>query len=230
MTTRIRRVVTAIDADGKTFSEVHSEVQAGERWFPLDPVSLVDAGPDAKAWQDQYGATQSEEIGTLTAERDQLKSELDTANSTIETLQPQVDTIPGLQSEFARLTSELSTATTSLTEAESARDAALSQVETLQPLADSVPGLQAEIERLTALIPPPLPERSIYPRELLGRLTRAEVIAALRSDDDDVIFAVANLQTTVSPVLLDADGTRLLIGSLVVAGIITSERMAEVLS
>jgi hypothetical protein len=90
--------------------------------------------------------------------------------------------------------------------------------------------LQAEIDRLTALIPAPLPERSIYPRELLGRLTRSEVIAALRSDDEDVIFAVANLQTTVSPVLLDAEETRMLIGSLVMAGILTPERMAEVLA
>lgn len=90
--------------------------------------------------------------------------------------------------------------------------------------------LQAEIDRLTALIPPPLPERSIYPRELLGRLTMAEVVAAIRSDDDSVIFAVANLQTTVSPVLLDSEETRMLIGSLVMAGILTPERMAEVLA
>jgi hypothetical protein len=74
------------------------------------------------------------------------------------------------------------------------------------------------------------PERSIYPRELLGRLTQAEVVAAIRSDDDAVIFAVANLQTTVSPVLLDAPETQLLIGSLVQAGILTPERMAEVLA
>lgn len=100
------------------------------------------------------------------------------------------------------------------------RDAAIDAQETLQ----------AEIDRLTALIPPPLPERSIYPRELLGRLTMAEVVAAIRSDDDAVIFAVANLQTTVSPVLLDSDETRMLIGSLVMAGILTPERMNEVLS
>lgn len=90
--------------------------------------------------------------------------------------------------------------------------------------------LEAEVARLTALIPPPLPPRSIYPRELLGRLTMAEVVAAIRSDDDAVIFAVANLQTTVSPVLLDSDETRMLIGSLVMAGILTPERMAEVLA
>jgi hypothetical protein len=100
------------------------------------------------------------------------------------------------------------------------RDAAIAA---LQPL-------QTEIDRLTALIPAPLPERSIYPRELLGRLTMAEVVAAIRSDDDAVIFAVANLQTTVSPVLLDSEETRMLIGSLVMAGILTPERMAEVLA
>jgi len=111
-------------------------------------------------------------------------------------------------------------------------------------IADTVPGLQeqvatlsvekaalqAEVERLTALVPPPLPERSIYPRELLGRLTKAEIVDAIRTDDEDVIFAVANLQTTVSPVLLDSDEVRMMIGSLVVAGILTPERMQEVLA
>ncbi len=100
------------------------------------------------------------------------------------------------------------------------RDAAIAQLALLQ----------AEIDRLNALIPPPLPERSIYPRELLGRLTMAEVVAAIRSDDDAVIYAVANLQTTVSPVLLDSEETQMLIGSLVMAGILTAERMAEVLA
>jgi hypothetical protein len=106
----------------------------------------------------------------------------------------------------------------------SERDTAVAALETQRAT------MQAEIDRLTALIPPPLPERSIYPRELLGRLTMAEVVAAIRSDDDAVIFAVANLQTTVSPVLLDAPETQMLIGSLVQAGILTPERMAEVLA
>lgn len=94
----------------------------------------------------------------------------------------------------------------------------------------SVQPLQAEIARLTALIPPPLPPRTLYPRELLGRLTFAEVVAAIKTDDDAAIYAVANLQTTVAPVNLDSDETRTLIGALVVAKIITAERLAEILS
>lgn len=90
--------------------------------------------------------------------------------------------------------------------------------------------MQAEIDRLTALIPPPLPARSIYPRELLGRFTFAEVVAAIRTDDDAAIYAVANLQTTVAPISLDSEETRTLIGALVVAGIITTERLAEILA
>jgi hypothetical protein len=86
--------------------------------------------------------------------------------------------------------------------------------------------MQAEVQRLWNAGG----VRSIYPRELLGRLTMAEVVAAIRSDDDAVIFAVANLQTTVSPVLLDSPETAMLIGSLVQAGILTPERMAEVLA
>lgn len=95
---------------------------------------------------------------------------------------------------------------------------------------ESVQPLQAEIDRLTALIPPPLPARSIYPRELLARFTFAEVVAAIRTDDDAAIYAVANLQTTVSPVSLDSEETRTLIGALVVAKIITPERLAEILA
>jgi hypothetical protein len=110
------------------------------------------------------------------------------------------------------------------------RDSLQTQVDAIPAMSQQIAELQAEIERLTALIPPELPARSIYPRELLGRLTRAEVIAALRSDDDDVIFAVANLQTTVSPVLMDSEETQMLIGSLVQAGILTPERMSEVLA
>lgn len=95
---------------------------------------------------------------------------------------------------------------------------------------ESVRPLQAEIDRLTALIPPPLPPRTLYPRELLARFTFAEVVAAIKTDDDAAIYAVANLQTTVAPVNLDSDETRTLIGSLVVAKIITPERLAEILS
>lgn len=97
-------------------------------------------------------------------------------------------------------------------------------------LASQVVAMQAEIDRLTALIPPPLPPRSIYPRELLGRFTFAEVVAAIRTDDEAAIYAVANLQTTVAPINLDSDETRTLIGALVVAKIITPERLAEILS
>lgn len=97
-------------------------------------------------------------------------------------------------------------------------------------LASQVVAMQTEIDRLTALIPPPLPPRSIYPRELLGRLTFAEVVAAIRTDDDAAIYAVANLQTVVSPVDLDSEETHTLIGALVRAGIITPERMSEILA
>lgn len=97
-------------------------------------------------------------------------------------------------------------------------------------LATQIATMQAEIDRLTALIPPPLPPRTLYPRELIGRFTFAEVVAAIRTEDDAAIYAVANLQTTVAPINLDSEETRTLIGALVVAGIITTERLAEILS
>lgn len=97
-------------------------------------------------------------------------------------------------------------------------------------LATQVATMQDEIDRLTALIPPPLPPRTLYPRELLGRFTFAEVVAAIRTDDDAAIYAVANLQTTVAPINLDSQETRTLIGALVAAGIFTTERLAEILA
>lgn len=106
----------------------------------------------------------------------------------------------------------------------------LSLIAERDALAEQVATLTAEVERLTSLVPPPMPPRSIYPRELLGRLTFTEVVAAIRTDDDDAIYAVANLQTTVSPIDLDSDETRTLIGALVVAGILTPQRLVEILS
>jgi hypothetical protein len=107
------------------------------------------------------------------------------------------------------------------------RDAALLQIVDLQ---SQITSLTAEVERLTALVPPPIGPRQVYPRELLARLTFAEVVAAIRTDDDAAIYAVANLQTTVSPVDLDSEETRTLIGALVVAGVLTPERLAEILA
>lgn len=124
-----------------------------------------------------------------------------------------------------------------LTAAETELDAAMSQVTGLQSQVNTIAGLNqqiatltAEIDRLTAMIPPPIGPRQIYPRELLGRLTFAEVVAAIRTDNDAAIYAVANLQTTVSPVDLDSEETRTLIGALVVAGILTPDRLAEILA
>lgn len=104
------------------------------------------------------------------------------------------------------------------------RDIAVAALETQRAT------MQAEIDRLTALVPPPIGPRQIYPRQLLGRLTFAEVVAAIRTENDAAIYAVANLQTTVSPVDLDSEETRTLIGALVVAGILTPERLAEILA
>jgi len=139
--------------------------------------------------------------------------------------------------EIVALTAGRDALQTSLREMTAGRDAQKAIAETVSDLQEQLAtltaeksALQAEVDRLTALVPPVLPERSIYPRELLGRLTKAEIVAAIRTDNEDVIFAVANLQTTVSPVLLDSEEVRMMIGSLVVAGILTPERMAEVLA
>jgi hypothetical protein len=111
-----------------------------------------------------------------------------------------------------------------------AKEFSLGLIAERDALATQVAELTAEVDRITALIPPPLPARSIYPRELLARLKFTEVVAAIRTDDDAAIYAVANLQTTVSPIDLDSEETRMLIGALVLAKIISPERLAEILS
>ena len=84
MTTRIRKVITAIDAAGNAFSEVHSETQVGDRWYPDDPVTLDNAGPEAAAWQAIYDAAQAAQITALTAERDGATAALETQRVTMQ--------------------------------------------------------------------------------------------------------------------------------------------------
>lgn len=84
MTTRLRKVITALDANGQAFSEVHTETLVGEKWFPNDPTTLDAAGPEADAWKTLYNAS-------ALAECADLRSQIVQKNDEIAALTRQVD-------------------------------------------------------------------------------------------------------------------------------------------
>lgn len=101
MTTRLRKVITAIDANGKPFSEIHRETEVNGKWYPDDPVPLSQAGPDSDVWKTTFNAA-------VLAENESLKTTLATIATDHEA------TLADLRSQIASLTAE--------------RDAALAQI------------------------------------------------------------------------------------------------------
>lgn len=108
MTTRIRKVFTAIDANGNAFSEQHAETLVNGKWFALDPTPLVDGS----AWATQFNAALELENSKLKADKAQLiadhaealaevEADLATANATVATLQA---TIASLEATIVELT------------------------------------------------------------------------------------------------------------------------------
>lgn len=113
MTTRVRKVITAVDSAGVPFSEVHTETLVGNRWMPNDPTSLADAGPEAAAWKSQFNAAVSAQFDALKAQHAAAQAELATLTTardaglqTIASLTEQVETIPSLTERIAALTAE----------------------------------------------------------------------------------------------------------------------------
>ena len=84
MTTRVRKVITAIDTNGNAFSEIHTETLYGEKWILNDPVSLSTTGPEADEWKQVYNAT-------LESQRDSLLSQVKTLQIQVANLQAQVN-------------------------------------------------------------------------------------------------------------------------------------------
>lgn len=83
---RIRRVVTAIDASGNTFSECHAETFVGGRWVADDPKSLANSGPEADAWANRY-------CGAIEAERDQCRLDLAAATNSLTAMTAERDAL-----------------------------------------------------------------------------------------------------------------------------------------
>ncbi len=76
MSTRIRRIVTAIDAKGNAFAEAHTETEVGDKWYPNDPVSLDLAGPEADEWKATFNAATLAENKSMAIERDSLVTQV----------------------------------------------------------------------------------------------------------------------------------------------------------
>lgn len=147
----------------------------GSRVWESDPIPLADAADDPAfaAFAEQFAAA-------AVAERDSLSEQVET------------------------LTGE--------------RDAAIAE-------RDSV---QAELDALKATLVPTATR--VWPREFLRRFTNNEIVAIQLSVDPGVILARTHLQTAVSLIDLTLPETQQLVGLLVLAGIIDSNRAAEVLT
>tara|TARA_R110000868_G_scaffold101057_1_gene278192 strand:- start:1770 stop:2336 length:567 start_codon:yes stop_codon:yes gene_type:complete len=91
MTTRIRKVITAIDVNGNAFSEQHTETQRlNGTWEQNDPTPLTDGS----AWATQYNAAlesaNAQLVSAHKAEIDAKEAALTTANATIAALESRV--------------------------------------------------------------------------------------------------------------------------------------------
>ena len=90
MTTRIAKVITAIDANGNAFSEQYTETLVNGKWLPNDPMPL----DSLTVWGQQFAAAVQAEKEVLAAahksELDAKESELTTANATIAALEARV--------------------------------------------------------------------------------------------------------------------------------------------
>lgn len=137
MTTRIRKVITAIDTNGNAFSEQHTETQVGEKWFPDDPTPLVDGS----AWATQYNAAIESENTTLKADKAKLTTDLAAKTTAYDA---EVAKVAALTSEKATLTAEKTT----LTEQLATANATIAQLQT------RITELEQAVIDLT---PPPAP-------------------------------------------------------------------------
>lgn len=201
MTTRIRKVITAIDASGNAFSEVHSETQVGERWFPNDPTSLSVAGPEASAWQEQFNSAVSSELDTLKSTHNTTLEELaaitverDMAQKQAESLTEQVARIEGLLSRIDELLAE--------------RDELLSRVPPEQGPRQLTPN-EFMIRMLTVA---PQHVREIW-----------------TSDSEAAAMASVMLFTTIGLIDLDSPKLAELLKGLIAAGLLSQTERDEIL-
>jgi len=220
MSTRVRKVLTTIDASGNPFSEIHTETLVGEKWFPNDPVPLANAGPEAIAWQSQFSAA-------VSAKYD---AEVTAHASTLAQLQ-------AMTGERDRITQDLQAMTSARDEAIAKRDELQTErdqlTEQLQTAGAKEAELTAEVERLTALIPPPREDYQVTRAEFLARLQAADpqvIVDIWKSQSAESILAAVSLFTHDGVIdLRPGQRTHLMLQSLIPLGIITKEQVDSIL-
>lgn len=189
MTTRIRKVITAIDTNGNAFSEQHAETLVGDKWFPLDPSPLVNGS----AWATQYNAAIEAENTKLKDDKANLTSALAIKSSQLEaTTQAKAR----LDLTVATLTNEKQTLDTDIA-------AANTTIATLQA---TISTLEATIVELT---PPPKPA-SVTPAQIrlwliahgISLETVSQMIAAI---PDEATRAAAQVRWEYGLVVLRED-------------------------
>ncbi len=73
MTTRTRKVVTAISESGQAVSEIHTETLIGDRWFPNDPLPL----DSLSEWAATFNAAIESERNSLASQLTSIQSQLE---------------------------------------------------------------------------------------------------------------------------------------------------------
>jgi hypothetical protein len=171
MTTRIRKVITAIDANGNAFSEQHTETQVGDKWFPNDPTPL----DSLSSWGTQFAASVQTENATLKADLAAKTTAYDA----------EVAKSEALEADKATLTDQLQLANKTL---ESVEATALDLGTQLAEANATIAGLQTRIVELT---PPPSP-LSITRYQCTTWLRGANILQPSQSVSDLIKLIVAD--------------------------------------
>lgn len=216
MTTRIRKVITAIDANGNAFSEQHTETQRlNGTWEQNDPTTLTDGSVWATQYNAALEATNAHLVAAHKTALDAKEAELTTANATIATLASetttQAATIATLQADNETKQTALDTANATI----ATRDA------TIAALESRVASLLTEL---------PFNPRIIDASKFYERITKDE-FAALSVSDDETLRTIAKTilayKTNDWPVVFDSQEMQGMLAYLVGSGFLTAERAAQ---
>jgi hypothetical protein len=211
MTTRIRKVITAIDTNGNAFSEQHTETQVGDKWVLNDPTPL----DNTTAWGEQYSAILEAENTTLKTAKTTLETDLASKTTDYNTNKEVLDK---LTADHTQLVAAHKTA---LDEKEAALTAANA----------TIAALEARLERLLTALP-------FNPREISVAAFKARLFSVLETEDVVRLYAAqpdstleqiaATITTWDHAYSIRLDSVELLnpLGYLVAISLLTSDEVA----
>jgi hypothetical protein len=206
MTTRIRKVFTAIDANGNAFSEQHAETLVGGKWFPLDPTPLVDGS----AWATQYNAAIEAENTRLKDEKANLTSALEIKTSQLEAT-TQAKT--ALDLRVATLTNEKQSLT--------------SQVSMLEAVVEAQKQKVIELEQYRPYNPRILAGKAFY-----SRVSKEDMVTLLTSEIPELVTVGKTIVAYAEndwPVILDSTDFQDLVGYVLQSGVFDETEVVEIM-